>query len=204
MLPKSSSDPQEQQQAAGGSGAARLGPRQRTGCAFPPLLAPLVPLGLFAFLVFVWPTVWRYATYEGRGVRIHRLTNEVQFAQKDANGATTFRKFGKNNEPDAHPSSRLPTASDLARVTLRNVRALYGLPRGLITGEAVNTSSQHIVGDVQFNVQVARRGTQPQERTLRASVDWPPHAVSPFELRTSFNLEQGDRVLLQLGPSPLR
>jgi hypothetical protein len=127
-----------------------------------------------------------------------------QFAQKDANGATTFRKFGKNNEPDAHPSSRLPTASDLARVTLRNVRALYGLPRGLITGEAVNASGQRIVGDVQFNVQVARRGTQPQERTLRASVDWPPHAVSPFELRTSFNLEQGDRVLLQLGPSPLR
>ena len=84
----------------------------------------MIPLGALAFLVFVWPTVWRYSTYEGRAVRVHRLTNEVQFAQKIP-GGTAFREFGANNEPGAHPSARLPAAGELARVTLRNVRILY-------------------------------------------------------------------------------
>ena len=164
-----------------------------------PLLALFLPPLAVVLAVTVWPTTWRHLEAEGRPVRIQRLTNEVQFLR---NGRWTV--FGSRNAPGVNPSEANPTAAELAQVTLKEVRVLYGLPNGLVTGLAYNPLSRPLTGDVVFHLFVKRKAGGGQERELRGSVSWPPRQTSTFEIRTGLSLPEGDLLQVELRPAPAR
>ena len=158
------------------------------------LLVPLSVPAALLLLAFVWPTLWRYTAYEGRPVRIHRLTNEVQFAQQP--GAKIWKTFASENRAGANPSPRDPTARELAQIKLSDIRVLYSLPNGLLRARATNPLDKPLVGDIAFDLTVKRKSGAGTERTLHASVNWPPKTTSAFSLRTSLALTPDDQITL--------
>lgn len=168
-------------------------------------MPPLLPIVLL-FFAFVWPTVWRYSTYDGERVRVQRLTNEVQFARPGSSGGG-WQVFGKTNQPGVHPpppGRPDPGAADLVPVKISDVQLLAGLPSGLVRARATNTGNKPVAGDVIFHLYVDRRGKEENpDRYLRGSLFLPPGGTAPIALRTNLTLAPGDRVEITVTPAPV-
>ncbi len=165
-------------------------------------MPPLIPVALL-FFAFVWPTPWRETTYEGAAVRVNRLTNEVRVA-RPGGGWEVFGRTSKAGANPPPPGASDPTAADLARVTVSDVRVLAGLPGGLVRARATSTLARPLSGDVLFHFVQDRRGaSENEEREIRGSIRLPAGGSADLAIRTNLTLDPNDVLNLDLRPAPV-
>lgn len=144
------------------------------------LLALVFVIALAAFLLFVWPTIYRYDRVGMFEVRTNRLTSTL--ALRTPGGWTT--------PPEPRSVRESPSAQELRAATLKQFS--WG-SNGLMIGQVVNTGTEPVRGKIAVHIEVyAKNGTRLKDRTLRLSVDWPPGQESLFLLRTNLTTPQPD------------
>lgn len=157
-----------------------------------PLIRGGVALFLAGLLYFIYLLInqWQYLTIGSFEVRRNRLTGIAEIKYNDK-----WTRFQDDPYAEPIPSEKLP------RIRIEDLT--WG-PDGLLVGHAVNRLTTPIQGRlaVRIILRVKKDLRFVRDRSLRATVDFPPGKPVPFILRTDLTTPDPEKLKTELELQP--